>query len=333
MPVHSVLSVLASPPRRRLLQAAAACAVLPLATSLRAQAWPARPVKILVPQPPGGAADRVARIFAERLQVRWGQPLIIENRPGAGVVVGTQALVRSAPDGCTLGLLGSSLTINAAQRSDLPYDTLKDVLPVARLGLYTMALVATPDFPANTVPELIALAKQQPGKLAFGSNGIGTSAQLAGEMLNHMAGIQLTHVPYNGAAKMYTDILGGQIPIGFAVASSADSFIKAGQLKVLAVTNLQRSRLYPQWPTVAETLPGYEAINWAGFASPPGVPPAIVQRQADDILAVLATPEVMKTMADIGVDVAPQGPEEFKAYIRDEVRRFAAVTKPLSKGA
>jgi tripartite-type tricarboxylate transporter receptor subunit TctC len=150
-------------------------------------------------------------------------------------------------------------------------------------------------------------------------------------MLNHMAGVQLTHVPYNGAAKMYTDILGGQIPVGFAVASSADSFIKAGQLKVLAVTSAQRSRLYPQWPTVAETLPGYEAINWAGFAAPPGVPRPLLQQLANDILAVLSLPEVARTMADIGVDVAPQGPDEFKAYIQDEIKRFAAITKPLPK--
>ncbi|MES2185532.1 MAG: tripartite tricarboxylate transporter substrate binding protein [Pseudomonadota bacterium] len=318
--------------RRTLLQSAAAWTTLPLAGALHAQAWPARPVKILLPQPPGGAADRVARLFGEKLQARWGQPIVIENRPGGGVVVGTQALVHSAPDGYTLGLLGSSLSINAAQRRDLPYDSLKDILPLAFLGYYTVALVATPGFPANSVPELIALAKAQPGRLAFGSNGIGTSAQLAGEMLNHMAGISLTHVPYNGAAKMYTDIIGGQVPVGFAVASSAESFVKSGQLKVLAVTSRKRSQLYPQWPAIAETLPGYEAINWAGFTAPAGVPRPLVQQLGADILAVLAQPEVARSMADIGVDVGPLGPDEFRTYLQDEITRFSAITKPLATG-
>ena len=215
------------------------------------------------------------------------------------------------------------------QRKDLPYDSVKDLQPIARVGYYTVALVAAADFPANNIRELIALAKKQPGKLSFGSNGIGTSAQLAGEMLNHMAGIELQHVPYNGAAKMYTDIVGKQIPMGFSIASSADTFIKAGQLKVLGVTSIRRSPLYPDWPTIAETLPGFEAINWAGFAAPVGVPRDIAQRLAEDITAVLALPEVAKSMAEMGVEVSPQGPDEFKAFIQSEIKRFAEVTKPL----
>ncbi|MGK6305945.1 Bug family tripartite tricarboxylate transporter substrate binding protein [Variovorax sp. DT-64] len=314
------------PARRRLLQAAALMAVVP---SLRAQGFPSKPVRIYLPQPPGGAADRLARVLGERLEARWKQSVIIENKPGGGVVIGTQATARAAPDGHTLGLLGSSLSINAVQRKDLPYDSVKDLQPIARVGYYTVALVAAADFPANDIRELIALAKKQPGRLSFGSNGIGTSAHLAGEMLNHMAGIQLQHVPYNGAAKMYTEIVGGQIPMGFSVASSAETFVKNGQLKVLGVTSTKRSPLYPDWPAIAETLPGYEAVNWAGFAAPAGVPREIAQRLADDIVAVLAMPEVAKAMAEMGVEVSPQGPDEFKAFIQSEIRRFAAVTKPL----
>jgi tripartite-type tricarboxylate transporter receptor subunit TctC len=314
------------PARRRLLQAAA---LMALAPSLRAQGFPSKPVRIYLPQPPGGAADRLARVLGERLEARWKQSVIIENKPGGGVVIGTQAIARAAPDGHTLGLLGSSLSINAVQRKDLPYDSVKDLQPIARVGYYTVALVAAADFPANDIREVIALAKKQPGRISFGSNGIGTSAQLAGEMLNHMAGIQLQHVPYNGAAKMYTEIVGGQIPMGFSVASSAETFVRNGQLKVLGVTSAKRSPLYPDWPTIAETLPGYEAVNWAGFAAPAGVSRETAQRLADDIAAVLAMPEVAKAMAEMGVEVSPQGPDEFKAFIQSEIRRFAEVTKPL----
>jgi tripartite-type tricarboxylate transporter receptor subunit TctC len=321
--------------RRRILKSAVVAGVagLALPSAVRARDFPDRPVRIVLPQPPGGAADRLARILAGRLEARWKQPVLVENRPGGGVIVGTSATVRSAPDGYTIGLFGSSLSINAVQRKDLPYDAIKDLQPVARVGYYTVALVATNDFPANSVPELIELARRQPGKFSFGSNGIGTSAQLAGEMLNHMADIELLHVPYNGAAKMYTDIIGKQIPIGFGVASSADGFLKSGQIKVLGVTSKQRSPLYPDWPTIAETLPDFEAINWAGFAAPVGVPVHITQKLAGDILSVLAEPEVAKMVADMGIEVSPQGPEDFSAFIQSEIKRFAEITKPLGAPA
>ena len=291
---------------------------------------PGNPVRHILPQPRGGAADRVARTIAERLEARWKQTVLVENRPGGGVIVGTSATVRAAPDGHTIGLLGSSLSINAVQRRDLPYDAVKDLTPIARLGYYTVVLVAASGFVANSVPELIREAKRQPGRVSFGSNGIGTSAQLAGELLNHMAGIELVHVPYNGAAKMYTDIIGGQSPIGFGVASSADPYIRAGQLKVLGVTSLRRSPLYPDWPAIAETLPGFEAVNWAGFAGPAGLPRPLVQRLADDLLAVIATPEIAKGLVAMGIEAAPQGPDEFRTFILSEISRFAQVTKPLA---
>jgi tripartite-type tricarboxylate transporter receptor subunit TctC len=317
--------------RRRMIQAAAAL-LAPAGIRALAQSGayaPSRPVKLIVPQPPGGAADRLARTLAQQLELRWKQSVVAENRPGGGVVVGTLATAHSAPDGYTLALLGSSLSINAVQRQDLPYDTLKDLTPLARVGYYTVALVATTAFPANDIKGLIALAKAQPGTLSYGSNGIGTSAHLAGEMLNYMGGIQLQHVPYNGAAKMYTDMLGGRIPLGFSVASSAEGFIKAGQLKVLGVTSLQRSTLYPSWPTIAETLPGYDAVNWAGFLAPGGLSADLVKSISDDILAVLHTPQMAKSIADMGIELAPQGPAEFEAFIRDEISRFAKATKPL----
>ncbi|HEY8357283.1 MAG TPA: tripartite tricarboxylate transporter substrate-binding protein [Ramlibacter sp.] len=314
--------------RRHLLLATLASLAGPVLA--QAQKFPSRPVKIVLPQPPGGAADRLARVLGDRLEAHWKQPVVLENKPGGGVVIGTQAVVRSPADGYTIGLLGSSLSINAVQRKDLPYE-IKDLQPLARVGYYTVALVAAASFPANDIKGLVALAKGQPAKaISFGSNGIGTSAHVAGEMLNHMAGIELQHVPYNGAAKMYTDIVGGVLPIGFSVVSSAEPFLKAGQMKVLGVTSAQRSPLYPQWPTIAETLPGFEAVNWAGFCGPAGLPRDVTQQLGDDLLAVLKNPEIAKALAGMGIEHAPQGPAEFATFIQSEMKRFAVVTRPLA---
>lgn len=316
--------------RRTLLGAAAAGALAPAFVRAQGPGFPARPVKLVIPQPPGGAADRLARMFAERLEARWKQSVIVENRPGGGVVVGTLALVRAPADGHTIALLGSSLSINAVQRKDLPYE-IKDLQPLARVGYYTMGLVAATGFRADDIKGLIAQAKaQRPNAISFGSNGIGTSAQLAGDLLNDMAGIQLQHVPYNGAAKMYTDIVGGVLPMGFSVVSSAVNFIKAGQMKVLGVTSAQRSPLFPQWPAIAETLPGYEAVNWAGFCAPAGTPHDLVQHLGDDLQAVTKEPAMAKALADMGIEVAPQGPAEFSSFIQSEIKRFSAVTRPLA---
>ena len=312
---------------RRQVIAAASLAAAGLA---RAQAFPSRPVKLILPQPPGGAADRLARLLGERLEARWKQSVVVENRPGGGVVVGTQAVARAAPDGHTIGLLGSSLTINAVQRKDLPYE-LKDLQPLVRIGYYTVGLLAHASFPATDMKSLIALVRSQPPKkYSYGSNGIGTSAHVAGEMLNHMAGIDIQHVPYNGAAKMYTDMVGGQVPLGFSVLSSAESFIKAGTLKVLGITSPQRSALQPTWPTIAETLPGYEAVNWAGVCAPAGLPKELAQRLADDLQAVLKAPDMAKLLADQGIEAGVQGPEDFNTFIASEMKRFEALTKPLA---
>ena len=310
-------------------------AVLGALAAMAVPAWaqgpkfPTRAVKIVVPQPAGGAADRLARLVGDRLDKHWKQSVVIENRPGGGVVVGTQSVVRSPADGYTLGLLGSSLSINAVQRKDLPYE-LKDLQPIARAGYYTVALVAATGFPASDIKGLMAYAKGKPAdSIAFGSNGIGTSAHVAGEMLNQMAGIQMQHVPYNGAAKMYTDIVGGVLPIGFSVVSSADAFLKSGQMKVLGVTSAQRSPLYPQWPTIAETLPGFEAVNWAGFCGPAGLPRDITQQLGKDLIEVLKEPEVARALEGMGFELSPQGPAEFAAFIQSEMKRFAALTRLL----
>lgn len=314
-------------PRRQAILGGLAAFALP--AWAQSPKFPSRSVKILVPQPPGGAADRLARMLGERLEKHWKQSVVIENRPGGGVVIGTQAMVRSPPDGYTLALLGSSLSINAVQRKDLPYE-LKDMQPVARAGYYTVALVAAASFPASDIKGLIAYAKSRPAdSISFGSNGIGTSAHVAGEMLNQMAGIQMQHVPYNGAAKMYTDIVGGVLPIGFSVASSAEPFLKAGQMKILGVTSAQRSPLYPQWPAIAETLPGFEAVNWAGFCAPAGLPADLTQQIGKDLIEILKAPDMAKSLEAMGFELAPQGPAEFAAFIQSEMKRFAALTRLL----
>lgn len=314
--------------RRRFVLAALAGAIVP--AMAQGQKFPVRPVKLVVPQPPGGAADRLARMLGERLGAHWKQSVVVENKPGGGVVVGTQAVVRAPADGYTIGLLGSSLSINAVQRKDLPYEV-KDLQPLARVGYYTVALVAAANFPANDIKSLIALAKNQPAnRIAFGSNGIGTSAQVAGQMLNHMAGIELQHVPYNGAARMYTDMLGGVLPLGFSVVSSAEQFINAGQMKVLGVTSAQRSPLFPQWPAISETLPGFEAVNWAGFCGPAGMPRDVTQQLGEDLLAAMKSPDVAKLLAAMGIEYTPEGPAEFGEFIQSEIKRFAAVTRPLT---
>jgi tripartite-type tricarboxylate transporter receptor subunit TctC len=314
--------------RRRAVLAALAAIAAPSFAQTRG--FPTRPVKIVLPQPPGGAADRLARMLGERLEAHWKQPVVLENKPGGGVVIGTQAVVRAPADGYTLGLLGSSLSINAVQRRDLPYE-LKDLQPLARVGYYTVALVAAASFPANDIRSLVALAKSQPANhIAFGSNGIGTSAHVAGEMLNHMAGIELQHVPYNGAARMYTDIIGGVLPMGFSVVSSAEQFIKSGQMKVLGVTSAQRSPVYPQWPAIAEAYPGFEAVNWAGLFAPAGVPRELAKQIGDDLVTVLKAPDVAKALVEMGIEHAPQGPADFDAFVQSEVKRFGAVLRPLA---
>lgn len=316
--------------RRTLATLASLASTAGLPARAQAQRFPSRPVRIVLPQPPGGAADRLARMLAERLEARWKQTVLLENKPGGGVVVGTQAVARAPADGHTLGLLGSSLTINALQRKDLPYE-LKDLQPLARVGWYTVALVAASAFPADDIKGLVAMARKlPPNQLSFGSNGVGTAAHVAGELLNHGAGIELQHVPYNGASKMYTDIIGGLLPMGFSVVSSAEPFIKAGQMKVLAVTNAQRSALYPSWPAMSETLPGFEVVNWAGFFGPAGMPRELSQQLGDDLLAVLKAEDMPRLLAAMGLEQAPLGLAEFGAFIQGELKRFADVLRPLS---
>ena len=314
--------------RRNLLIRGSALAggALLLPHASRAASYPTRPVRVIVPQAPGGAADQMIRAIASRLETQWVQSVLIDYKPGGGSVLATQAVLRSAPDGYTLGTCGSSLSINALLRKDLPYK-LSDVQLLSRIGFYTTVLVAHPTLPANNVRELIALARQQPP--LYGSNGVGSAAHLAGELLNHMGGISMQHVPYNGASKMYTDMLGGRLPLGFAIATSAEPFVKSGQLKVLGVTNAARSQLYPQWPAVSETLPGYEAVNWAGIFGPTGMPQDVVDQLSTDLLKAVRNNDTRKALIGMGVDVVEQSAGDFAAFVKVDGERIGPLTKKI----
>ncbi len=284
-------------------------------------AFPSRPVTIVVPQAPGGANDVLARIFAQKLQEQWGQPVVIDFRPGAGDIVATQFVARSAPDGQTIGLVTSAHALNPTLAKHLPYDTLKDFAAVARLGQNVIGLVVMPSLHVDDVKGLIALAKAHPGELSHGSNGIGSAAHLAAELFKSMAGVNMVHVPYKGGAPLYNDMLGGRILISFAILNSAMPYVKQGKMKVLAVTNLTRSKVYPEYPPISDTLPGYELTTWSGFVVPAATPRDVVQKIADDVIRSARAEDVQRKLADFGYEVDPLGPAEFEEFIRAEIER------------
>ena len=291
-----------------------------LATPAEAAApFPSKPVSIVIPQAPGGANDVLARIFAQKFQELWGQSVMVDFRPGAGVVVATQYVARSAPDGHTICLVTSAHAINPTLNKNLPYDTLKDFAAVAKLGQNAIGLVVMPSLGVSDVKGLIALAKRKPGELAHGSNGIGTGAHMAAELFKSMAGVNMIHVPYKGGAPLYNDMLGGRIPVSFAILNSAMQYVKAGKMIVLGVTSLSRSDVYPEFPPISDTLPGYELTTWSGLVVPAATPKDIVQKIATDVFAATRDAEVRRKLADLGYDVDPLGPAEFETFIRAEI--------------
>jgi len=292
-----------------------------------AAVFPTKPVSIIVPQAPGGANDLLARIFAQKLQEQWGQSVLVDFHPGAGVVVATQYVARSAPDGHTIGLVTSAHAINPTLNKKLPYDTLKDFAAVARLGQNVIGLVVMPSVPVNDVKGLIALAKAKPGQLTYGSNGIGTAAHLSAELFKSMAGIDMVHVPYKGAAPLYNDMLGGRVLISFAILNSAMQYVKTGKMKVLGVTNLKRSDIYPEYPPISDTLPGYELTTWTGFVVPSATPRDVVQKISTDVVNAANAADVRRKLADFGYEADPLGAAEFEAFIRAEIQSKAKLVR------
>jgi len=315
-------------PRRRFLQLVAGGLTLPASPRrARAQAYPSKPLRWIIGFPAGGGADTVARIMEPWLTKRLGQPVIIENRPGASTNIAVQAVVNAPPDGYTLLWHGLSSVVNASLFVNLPFDIQRDIAPVAGVVSYPMIMVAHPSVPAKNAAELIAHAKANPAKVTMASFGTGSASHLAGELFKFMAGINMVHVPYRGGAPMTTDLIGGQVDIGFDVMVTALRQVRSGKLRALGVLGHKRFDLLPDVSTVAETLPGYEASTWAGIGVPRETAPEIIERLNREVNEGLAQPDIKARLADVGTVPMVLSPGEFRAYIAAEFEKWDKVVK------
>jgi tripartite-type tricarboxylate transporter receptor subunit TctC len=295
-----------------------------------AQAYPARPVRVIVPLAPGGGSDYTARFIGARLSERLGQPVVVDNRPAASGIVGTDLVAKAAPDGYTLLLVFSTHAQSAQLFKKLPYDPIKDFAPVTEVFATPLVLLVHPSQPIKTIKELVAYAKEHPGKLNYGTSGPGSSPHLMTELLNSMAGIQMTHVPYKGVASVMTALLGGELQIAYSNPVTGAPLWKAGKLRPLGMSGLKRSEAFPEIPTIDETgVPGYEALIWYGFMAPAKTPGAVVDRLHRDVVSVLKMPEVRQTLVAQGNDVVGNTPAEFAAFINKEADKWGALGKRL----
>jgi len=296
-------------------------------TAVHAQDFPAKPVRIVVPWPPAGNVDITARTVAPALGEALGQQVIVENRAGAGGIIAAETVANAPKDGHTLLLVSSSITVLPAMHQ-LPYDTIKSFAPIAMLASAPNVVTGHPSLPANSLKELIGLAKKQPGKLQYASAGIGTFPHLGGELFKLTAGIDLLHVPFKGSAPALIDVVGGHTQLTFATIPSSLTHIRSGKLKVFGVGGTQRNALIPEVPTVDEAgLPGYAAANWNGILAPAGTPPAIIARLHKEISEIQDMPEMQKQFAAEGADVVRMSPTEFAAYIASELAKWGRVVK------
>ena len=315
-------------PRRRFLQLSAAAAALPAASRIAwAQTYPARPVRIVVGFPPGGGADIVARLIGQWLSVRLGQPIIIDNRPGAGSNIAADVVVRAPPDGYTLLMITSPNAINATLYDNLNFNLVRDIAPVAGLTREPQVMEVNPAVPATTVPEFIAYAKANPGKLIMASAGNGSGPHVAGELFKMMTGVDMVHVPYRGSAPALADLLAGRVQVTFDILTASIAHIRAGRLRALAVTTATRSEVLPDLPTVGDFVPGYEASNFRGLGAPRGTPPEIIDRLNREINAGLADPTVKARLADLGDTVLVLSPPEFGKLVADETEKWGKVIR------
>ncbi len=310
--------------RRRFVQAAlVAPAVAAVPRAGHAQTYPTRPIRLVVGLPPGTGPDIVARLLTRWLGQRLGQSVMVENRPGAGTNVATESVVRAAPDGYTLLLSSMTNAINATLYPHLPFDFIRDIAPVAFVSDNPFVMLVTPSFPAKDVPEFIAYAKVNPGKVNMASGGNGSAPHVFGELFKLMAGVDLTHVPYR--ANLYPDLLAGQVQVAFTAIASALAFIRAGKLRVLAVTTTRPSALLPDVPPLRRFVPGYEASAWLGIGAPNGTPAAIVEQLNKDINASLSDPNNKARLTALGVEPAPMSPAAFGAFTDQETEKWAKV--------
>ena len=314
--------------RRRLLRSAVATSALFAVTaSGYGQGYPARPVRIVVGFAPGGFADINARLVGQWLSERLGQPFVIENRPGAGANLATETVVRAPADGYTLLLANSSDMINATLYRNLAFNFIRDIAPVTAISRVPYIMAVNADLPAKSVPEFIAYAKANPGKVNMASAGTGAASHLAGELFKMMAGVELVHVPYRGQAPALTDLLGGQVQVMFIPAAGTIDAVTSGKLRALAVTTAARSEALPGVPSVAEFIPGYELSGWNGVCAPGNTPPDIIEKLNGAIVAGLADPKLKARIAELGGEPLPMTPAEFARFIADDTEKWAKVVR------
>ena len=315
-------------PRRRFLQLAAGAAALPaVSRSASAQAYPSQPIRIIVGFAAGSGSDIFARLMAQWLSERLGQSVLIENRPGAGGNIGTEAVVKAPPDGYTLLQWVPANMVNNTLYEKLSFNFLRDIAPVAGTARAPYVVVVNPELPVKTIPELIAHAKANPGKLNFASAGVGTGIHMAGELFKLTTGVNMVHVPYRGAAGAMTDLIGGQVQLMFDTTAASIPHIKGGKVRALAVTTATRSALLPDLPTVADTVPGYEASGPFGLGAPKDTPPAILEKLNKEINAVLADPKAKARLADLGSEPLTGTPAEIGRMLAAESDKWAKVIK------
>jgi len=315
-------------PRRQFLHLAAGAAALPAVSRIAsAQAYPSRPVRIMVGFAAGGGVDIIARLTGQWLAERLGQQFIIENRPGAGTNIATEAVVRAPPDGYTLLLINAANAFNATLYDNLSFNFVRDIAPVAGLMAASSVMMVHPSVPAKTVPEFIAYAKANPGKINMASGGVGSPSHVAGELFKMMAGVNMIHVPYRGLAPAMTDLLGGQVQVIFGAVTSSIEYIKAGRLRALAATTAKRSEALPDLPTVGEFVPGYEASQWYGLGVAKNAPTEIIDRLNKEINVALADPQIKARLADLGGSVLPGSPGDFAKLIADETEKWGKVIR------
>jgi tripartite-type tricarboxylate transporter receptor subunit TctC len=315
-------------PRRAFLRLAGTALALPAVSRLAgAQVYPARSVRLIIGYPPGGSADITARLMTQWLSERLGQSFIVESRPGGGTNIATEAVINAPPDGYTLLLVAPANAINATLYEKLNHNFLRDIEPIAGLIRFPNVVVVNPSVPVNTIPELIAYAKANPGKLNMASSGNGSTIHMSGELFKMMTGVNMIHVPYRGGALALTDMIGGQVQVMFDNIPTAAEFVKSGKLRGLAVTGATRSEVLPDLPTVADFLPGYEATSWYGLGAPKGTPPEIVEKLNREVNAILAEPKAKTRFLEIGASLLPGSAADFGKLVADETEKWGKVVK------
>jgi tripartite-type tricarboxylate transporter receptor subunit TctC len=303
-----------------------ACVIASSSTLAAGAEFPARPLRMIVPYAPGGNADIMARLIAQRLAENVGQQVIVDNRAGASGIIGTELAVKAPPDGYTLVLVASSLATNPSLIKAMPYNAQRDLAPISMVGSTPLILAAFPGLAASTVKELVTLAKAKPGQLNYASSGAGSPANLAGALLNYMAGVNIVHVSYKGTAQATTDVLGGHVQLAYPSMTAALPLVKMGKLKALGMTSLTRSPLAPDVPTVAESgVAGYQANIWNGVLAPAATPKGVIAALNTELVRVMSAPETRERFAAAGADAAHSSPEEFRAFVAAEEKKWARV--------